>query len=109
MALASQSDHKSHISTDDDNKTNTFAETEISINKDKGKKCKFFKDPSNLALIIGILALLINIVATLMTHKSVNERIDRFQEYPSAYGIANVNETYIPGISIYHIYTQKSV
>ena len=110
MALASQSDHKSHISTDDDdNRTNTFAETEISVNKDKKNKCKFFKDPLNLALIIGILALLFSIFATLMTHKIVNKKVDRLQDYPSTYGITNINETYTPGISVYHIYRQKSV
>ena len=73
--------------------------TSAASGSSEGGKCaKFCSDPLKLALLIGTLALLISLLATIMTVTIISGRIDRLQEYPSTYGITNVNETYEPGI-----------
>ena len=122
MSLASQLHHDSNVSPTDGDRVTTFPGTsgkgdgslyytgfaggwaststaaKPSAAEGDGKKCQnCCKDPLKLALIIGILALLISLIAVIMTLSIVGGRINRLEEYPDTYGITNVNETYSPG------------
>eukprot|EP00484_Ammonia_sp_Unknown_P013073 CAMPEP_0197078964 /NCGR_PEP_ID=MMETSP1384-20130603/213379_1 /TAXON_ID=29189 /ORGANISM="Ammonia sp." /LENGTH=1120 /DNA_ID=CAMNT_0042517833 /DNA_START=6 /DNA_END=3369 /DNA_ORIENTATION=- len=66
-------------------------------NEEQGKCSAFCRDPLKLALVISTLALLISLVATMMTFSVMGGRISALEAMPTTYGITNVNETYTPG------------